>query len=162
VLKSPGHTCRIKMLLDVFPDAKFVHIHRNPYAVFQSTQHTLRKVLPWWAMQRSTILEDLDERTIRQFKQVYEVFFEEKELIPQDRFHDVSFENLEADPMGQVRRIYEALALPEFQDVEPTLRRYVESLTGYKKNTFREIPAELKMRIAGEWRRCFEEWHYPT
>lgn len=162
VLKSPGHTCRIKMLLEVFPDAKFVHIHRNPYVVFQSAQHTVQKVLPWWAMQRSTILENLDERTIRQFQEVYEVFFEEKGLIPQERFHEVRFENLEADPLGQVRRIYEALALPDFQDVEPALRRYVESLTGYKKNTFREIPAQLRMRIAREWRRCFEEWDYPT
>jgi hypothetical protein len=162
VLKSPGHTGRIKMLLDVFPDAKFVHIHRNPYTVFQSAQHTVKKVLPWWAMQQSTILEDLDARTIRQFKEVYDVFFEEKGLIPQDRFHEVRFESLEADPMGQVRRIYEALALPDFQDVEPALRRYVESLTGYKKNRFQEIPAELRTRIAREWQRCFEEWGYPT
>jgi hypothetical protein len=161
-LKSPGHTCRIKMLLDVFPDAKFVHIHRNPYAVFQSAQHSIKKVLPWWAMQRSTILEDLDDRTIRQFNEVYDVFFEEKGLIPQDRFHELSFENLEADPIGQIRRIYVALALPEFQDVEPAVKRYVESLTGYQKNAFQEIPAELKKRIAWEWRRCFQEWGYPT
>src|SRR5437667_340199 len=39
VLKSPGHTCRIRLLLELFPNARFVHIHRNPYDVFQSTQH---------------------------------------------------------------------------------------------------------------------------
>jgi hypothetical protein len=162
VLKSPGHTCRIGMLLDVFPDAKFVHIHRNPYAVFQSAQHTVKKVLPWWAMQRSTLLEDLDERTIRQFKEVYDVFFEEKGLIQKDHFHELSFEELEADPIGRVRRIYEALALPDFQEVAPALQRYVESLTGYQKNKFREIPTELRMRIAREWARCFQEWGYAT
>ena len=31
VLKSPTHTGRIKTLLERYPDAKFVHIHRNPY-----------------------------------------------------------------------------------------------------------------------------------
>jgi hypothetical protein len=111
-------------------------------------------------MQRPTLPDDLDDRTIRQFKEVYEVFFEERGLIPRGRFYEVKFENLEADPIGQMRGIYEALALPEFQAVEPALRRYVESLAGYKKNTFPELPAELRVRIAREWRRCFEEWGY--
>src|SRR5262249_32216080 len=33
VLKSPPHPCRIRLLLDLFPDARFVHIRRNPYDV---------------------------------------------------------------------------------------------------------------------------------
>ncbi|MHA1221869.1 MAG: sulfotransferase, partial [Candidatus Heimdallarchaeaceae archaeon] len=33
VLKSPVDTARIDMLLDLFPDAKFIHIERNPYHV---------------------------------------------------------------------------------------------------------------------------------
>src|SRR5262249_56480059 len=53
VLKSPGHTGRIRLLLELFPDARFVHIHRNPYAVFQSARHTVLKASPWWALQRS-------------------------------------------------------------------------------------------------------------
>src|SRR5262249_20681564 len=46
VLKSPGHTCRIRLLLEMFPGAKFVHIHRHPYAVFQSARHTVLKISP--------------------------------------------------------------------------------------------------------------------
>jgi len=38
----------------------------------------------------------------------------------------------------------------------------VESIGGYRKNDFPEIPADLRRRIAGEWRRCFEEWGYPA
>ena len=159
VLKSPGHTCRIKRLLELFPEARFVHIHRNPFHVFRSTQHLIRSVTPFWAMQRPDY-SDLDDRTIRQYKEVYDTFFEERDLIPKSHFHEVCFESLEADPIGQMRRIYEALALPDFQVVEPAIQRYVESLGGYKKNTFPEIPFELRTRIAREWRRCFEEWGY--
>jgi hypothetical protein len=160
VLKSPGHTGRIRMLLDVFPEAKFVHIHRNPYEVFQSAQHSVKKVLPWWAMQRSGLLDDLDDRTIRQFKEVYDAFFEERDLIPRGRFHEVRFEDLEADPIGQVREMYQALALGDFQVVEPVLKRYVESLAGYRRNAFPAIPSALRTRIAHEWRRCFECFNY--
>src|SRR6185503_9923340 len=30
IVKSPTHTGRIKLLLEMFPDARFVHIHRDP------------------------------------------------------------------------------------------------------------------------------------
>jgi omega-hydroxy-beta-dihydromenaquinone-9 sulfotransferase len=161
ILKSPGHTCRIKPLLELFPDAKFVHIHRNPYDVFQSAVHTIKKVTPWWTLQRLDHSE-LEERTIRQYKQVYDVFFEERALIPRGRLHEVCFETLEADPVGQVRDLYHALDLPDFQAAAPALERYVASLTDYKKNAFPELPDELRQRIAREWRRSFEEWGYAT
>ena len=38
VLKSPPHTCRIRLLLQMFPRARFVHIHRDPYDVFRSSR----------------------------------------------------------------------------------------------------------------------------
>jgi hypothetical protein len=71
------------------------------------------------------------------------------------------FEALEADSVGQVRSIYEALALPDFGHVESALRHYLVRIAGYKKNALSELPAELRTRVAREWRRCFEEWSYP-
>jgi hypothetical protein len=161
VLKSPGHTCRIKLLLEMFPDAKFVHIHRNPYDVFRSTRHMVRTATPWWALQRPDY-DDLEKQAFRQYREVYDAFFEERGLIPKGHFHEIAFEALEADPLGQVQGIYEALAPPDFRHVEPALRRYVESLSGYKKNTLPELPADVKLRVAREWSRCFEEWRYPV
>jgi hypothetical protein len=105
---------------------------------------------------------DLDGRTLRQYREVYDEFFDERGLIPKGHFHEVGFEALEADPIGQVRGTYEALALPDFGHVEPALRRYVEALSGYKKNTLPELPADLRSRVAREWRRCFDEWGYPV
>ena len=39
VLKSPVHTARIPLLLELFPKAKFVYISRHPYDVFSSACH---------------------------------------------------------------------------------------------------------------------------
>jgi hypothetical protein len=36
LLKSPCHTARVKLLLQEFPDAQFIYLHREPYTVFQS------------------------------------------------------------------------------------------------------------------------------
>jgi omega-hydroxy-beta-dihydromenaquinone-9 sulfotransferase len=159
-LKSPANTARIRLLLELFPDARFVHIHRNPYDVFQSIRHTYDKVTPWINLQRPEF-DGLDERILRQNREAYDAFFEERFLIPKERFHELSFAALEADPVGQVRAIYDGLGLPDFGYVEPRLRRYVESLAGYRKNTFPELSAQERHRIAREWRRCFDEWGYP-
>ena len=160
ILKSPGHTCRIKVLLDMFPQAKFVHIRRNPFDVFRSTEHLMRTgVTPLWTLQRPDF-RDLDDRIIRQYKEVYDAFFEERGHIPKGHLHEVSFEALEADPIGQVRGIYETLALPNFAHVEAALRRYLDGIAGYKKNTLPDLSSELRSRIEKEWRRSFDEWGY--
>lgn len=161
ILKSPPHTCRIKLLLELFPDARFVHIHRNPYTVFQSTLHWLRTAGRWYYLQRPD-LGGLEARILRIYKGMYEVFFEERILIPKGQFHEVGFEELEKDSIGQVRGIYDALGLPAFNAVEPALRRYAESLTGYERNVFPDLPPYLRQQIAREWQRCFDEWNYPA
>lgn len=159
VLKSPGHTCRIRLLLDLFPDAKFVYIRRNPFDVFRSAKHAVLKLSPYWTLQH-TDYENLDDQIIREYKMIIDVYLEEREMIPKGHLQEVSFETLEADPLGEVRRIYDSLALPAFRHAEPTLRSYVDSLSGYKKNTFEDLPDDLRERLGYEWQRSFEEWGY--
>ena len=157
ILKSPAHTARIKTLLELFPDAKFIHIHRHPYAVFQSTIHTWRQVAPWWAFQKNVIDE---ETVIRDYAEVFDAFFEQRHLVPQGHYCEVAFDDLERDPVREVRRIYERLQLPEFAQAESAVQEYVDSLTGYSRNRFPELPDATRQRLAREWARCFDEWDY--
>ncbi len=161
VLKSPPHTCRIRLLLEMFPRARFVHIRRDPYAVFRSSRLMFRTVFELHRVQRPRA-DDLDDWILRQYREMYDAFFEERGLIPEGQLHEVGYEELEKDQVGQVRRVYEALNLPEFGPAEPGLRRYVGSIAGYKKNEFPDLPADLRSRIAASWRACFEEWDYPA
>jgi hypothetical protein len=159
VLKSPAHTCRIQLLLETFPDARFVHIRRNPLAVFQSTLHMYHKVLPYWSLQRPD-LSALEDYIARQYREVYDAFFDERELIPSGRFHELAYESLETDPVGQLRSLYETLSLPDFAPAEAAVRQYLASLSDYRKNAFSELNVELRQRLSREWRRCFEAWGY--
>ncbi len=160
VLKSPGNTCRINVLLDLFPDAKFVHIRRHPYDVFQSMKHTVWKTQPWYQLQRADAEND-DDWIINQYKESYDGFFSQRHLIPQGKFHEVTFEDLERDPVGQIEDTYKALGLPDFKYVENQLRSYVHSLSAYEKNVFPPLSLEVRHRISTECRRCFDEWGYP-
>jgi omega-hydroxy-beta-dihydromenaquinone-9 sulfotransferase len=157
VLKSPGHTARIKLLLELFPQAKFIHIHRHPHAVFQSSLHTMKKSTPFWALQKYK--PDI-ERIIQDYVDVYDAFFEQRGLIPAENFCEIGFDQLEQNPIAEVQRIYRELRLPEFECVEPKLRQYVQSLDGYSRNSFPELPSDVRKRLGREWGRCFEEWEY--
>jgi hypothetical protein len=160
VLKSPPHTARIRLLLEVFPNAKFIHIHRDPFTVFQSTRRTFQLMVTWHNLQRPEV-SDLDDWLIRQYRVMYGAFFEDRPRIPAGNYCEVGFEQLERDPIGELRTIYKSLDLPDFSTFEPSLRKYVDSLSGYQKNTFRDLEPNLKTRLRREWNKCFDEWGYP-
>lgn len=161
VLKSPPHTCRIKLLLELFPGAKFVHIRRHPLSVFPSTKKMLATFL------KSTQLQSydpamLDDRIVDVYREVYDAYFDEVSLIPPGDFVDIAYEDLERSPIETLAEIYQRLSLPAFSEIEPTIAAYVASLATYQKNRFRPLPADLVGRLSSEWHRSFSEWGYST
>src|SRR5262249_18446044 len=154
VLKSPSNTGRVRTLLELFPDARFVHIHRNPYDVFRSTKHTMRTAGPWWQLQRINFADDdaINAQIIEQVKTLYDIYFEQRGLIPAGRLHDVGYEDLEREPIEQVRATYQALGLPDFEEVEKRLIDYVASIADYKKNVLPDLPDNLRREVHREWK----------
>lgn len=159
VLKSPPHTARVRLLLELFPDARFVHIHRNPYDVFRSTRHLIRAVQPVFQLQRCPPL-DSDDTILGVYTEIYDAYFGQRGLIPEGRLTDVGFEELERDPVGVVGSVYESLGLAGFDGLRPRLEAYLGSISGYRKNRLDGLPEPTKRRIADEWGRSFDEWGY--
>jgi hypothetical protein len=91
LLKSPPHTARIRHLLELFPDAKFVHIRRDPYRVIQSSLHTFRVLHGWHSLQ-GPALEDLETWTLQLYTQMHRAFFAQVQSIPAGHFHEIAFE----------------------------------------------------------------------
>ena len=150
VLKSPPHTGRIRLLLDLFPHAKFIHIHRDPFTVFQSSRRTFEIMVTWHNLQKVEVL-DLNDWLIRQYRLMYDAFFEDRTLIPAGNYAEVVFEQLERNPVGEIRKLYQTLNLPDVNTFEPALQKYVNSLDGYLKNTFQDLDPNLKSRLGREW-----------
>jgi hypothetical protein len=160
VLKSPPHTGRVKLLLDMFPGGKFIHIHRNPYAVFQSTHHLLTSNGHIDRLQR-VASGHLTEGITRRYVLLYDAFFESRHLIPADRFHELSFELLEKDPMEQLHAIYEKFDLPSDKELKERQETYLSSMRGYRRNRYPDLSRSSREAVAHAWRRSFDEWGYP-
>lgn len=159
ILKSPPNTGRIGLLLELFPEARFVHIHRHPYDVFRSTQRLNRQTWKYFNL-HAPDEEVLDSRILRQYSLMYDAFFEERARIPPECYCELSYEQLDADPLGQVETIYRRLNLPDFAAVQPAVVSYLEAQADYRKNEHPEIPQSVRLRIADHWERTFREWNY--
>jgi hypothetical protein len=145
-------------LLRLFPEAKFIHIHRNPYEVFLSTRHMHRTVLP-----RARLQEIVPARVEAHVLEVYERlmrrFLTDRRLIPPGNLVEVRFEDLEAAPLEELRRVYEGLGLPGFAAAEPAFRSYLDSVSGYRKNAY-ELDRETIEKVNAHWAFAFEAWGY--
>ena len=159
VLKAPGHTARIRHILDMFPDAKFVHIHRDPYTIYQSFNHYVDTAM-WYTYLQRPDWDNIDESILNRYSTMYDAFFEDKALIPEGQFYELSFEDLEKDPMGQMNSLYSTLNLPEFESFKPKLGEYIDSIKDYEKNAFEPLCADKRKTVAQRWERCFNEWGY--
>ena len=135
VTKNPGHTFRIPILLEMFPDARFVYIKRDPYAVYQSTLHLRRTMFSENALGPPDF-SGSEEDTLYFYEKCIRTYEGSKHLIPQGRLHEMRFEDLEMDPHGEIRKVYESLSLPGWERLEPKINNLLPSLRAYKKNEF--------------------------
>ncbi len=158
LLKSPCNTARIKRLLDLFPQTRFIHIVRHPYQVFLSTRH-LYQTLAWYIyLQRPP--DGLDAFILRQYQTMYAPFFQERALIPDGQYCQVRYEALARDPYGVMEGIYRQLNLGDFKALTPRLERYLQTIGAYQTNAFPELPQELRDRVYQAWQQNFWEWGY--
>lgn len=139
VTKSPGHTYRIEILRELFPEAKFVYIHRHPYEVIRSTVHLREVMFQTNALGRIN-LENHDELVYQAYEQCIQTYEADKRHIPPGHLHEIRFDVFEQDLVNQMRDVYAALNLPDFAHVQPKIEQYVAGQKEYKKNQFPTDP----------------------
>ncbi len=159
VLKSPPHTGRVKVLLEMFPDAKFVHIVRDPFVIFPSTVHLWKTLYSTQGMQKPRF-EGLDEYVLANFTRMYERFEIDRESIPAGNFCEVRYETLVTDPIAGIKQVYEKLGLGGLDEALPALEDYVKATKGYETNKYRELAPELREAISTRWRSYIEKYGY--
>jgi hypothetical protein len=150
---------RIKPLLQMFPDAKFIFIYRNPYLLYYSTLNMWRKaILGYYSLQEIPDKE-LEEIVFGHFQYLNECYERDKHLIPVENLIEISYEELKADSFGVVRRIYSGLNLPDFETTAEDLKSQIESEKEYLNFRYKFDPATFK-RIDQRWGKYIRQRNY--
>lgn len=158
VLKSPPHTGRIEVLARLFPGARFIHIVRDPYALFSSTMRLWKSLDPAQAFQIPRHAH-LEEYVFTCFERMYRGFERQRSLLEPDQLCDVRYEDLVRDPLGETRLVYEKLDLGDFDAVRPKLEEYVKQQKNYRVNQH-DLDPELARQVAERWAGYFERYGY--
>ncbi len=90
---------------------------------------------------------------------MFEVFEEDRKLIDASRLCVVRYEDLVANPVAQLERIYEELDLGEFEGIRPAIEERISALADYRPNRH-ELPQELRDQIAERWAAYIEKYGY--
>jgi hypothetical protein len=160
VLKSPTHSCRIKVLLQLFPEARFVHVVRNPYDVFPSTVHLWKSLAEKHGLQVPTGA-GLEEYVFNTFTQLYGTLEKTRTLVAPSRFCELKYEDLARDPIREMRKIYEDLELGGFSELLPRLRQYLADNHDYQTNRYAELTPEKEAEVTRRWGHVIRRYGYP-
>lgn len=160
VMKSPAHTARIKTLLKLFPNARFVHISRNPLAIYPST------VKLWKALDSVQGLHNpanddpwMEEFVFTVFDTVFERYEEDRQLIPKGQLTEVRYEDLAENPEAILKDVYRQLKLGDFARVKGAVDAYLSGQGAYTPNVF-ELSDELKEKIVQRWAGYIDRFGY--
>lgn len=150
LIKNPVYTGRLAMLREMFPDAKFVHIHRNPYDVFVSMRNFYKKLFAEFALQGYGHV-DIDETILSVYARMMTALQEDAADMPAGRYIELRYADLDAHPLESVEQVYSALSLPGFEAARPKFEAYLASVKSFEKNKFAysdEAAAKVESRLA--------------
>ena len=161
LIKNPVHTARPAMLRRMFPGAKFIHIHRDPYAVFLSMRNFYDRLLGILALQAVPAELDIDATILRVYARMMQRFEAETAGWEPPDMVELSYELLDREPLAALERIYDALELEGFEAALPAFRAHLDAVRGYRKNRFRG-DAEAGSKVAGRLGPWIAKWGYPS
>lgn len=148
LLKSPSHTARVRYLQELFPGAKFVHISRSPEMVFRSNLLLTRELQRAFALQPPLPEDEQEEIIAHEYLATETHYLADRAQIPAADFAEVRLQDLTADPVGEMRRIYGKLGLPFSRGCEERMLQVAATFGKQVRNRHPDLTEKQKTRIA--------------
>ncbi|MGC9781400.1 MAG: sulfotransferase [Candidatus Heimdallarchaeota archaeon] len=158
VLKNPANTPRVKYLLEMFPDAKFIHTYRNPYFVFSSTLKLFRNLLPVFSLQKWDD-KQIQDGFLRNFKKMYEIFERDKKLIPKGNLLDVKYEDLIIDPLKASKQTYKELLSDNYELPKEKFEQYTKQQSSFVPNQY-VLSDDIITKVNDYWDQMRRDYGY--
>jgi hypothetical protein len=158
VLKTPTNTARVRLLTQMFPDARFVNIVRNPYRVYQSMRNMYRKILPAQVFQEFD-WQRIDAWMVEAYRSLMQRYLEDRKCIAAGRLVEIRYEDLDERPLEVLEEIYDGLSLGDFAAMRPRFECYLDGLGSFEKNRF-DFPAEVIETVNARWGFAFDAFGY--
>jgi len=160
LLKNPANTGRIRHLQRVTPGARFLAIHRHPYAVFASMRSFYASLHGLLGLAEAPS-DDVTERLILTgYAQLMHRYLRDRAAVPPSRLVEVRYEALCDDPEAVVGSIYEGLDLGPRAQGEQAARTYLAQAGPYRRS-HRTLSERERQLVHTHWGFAFDAFDYP-
>lgn len=132
VLKNPPNTARIKMILSIFPAAKFIYIHRNPFQVYASNKQLWKMIRETYMLGRTRSV-NFNDIILDTYEKIMTRYLQDKELIPAGHLLEIAYETFVINPVETMRNIYHGLNFGDFSYCEPAMVAYANKQKNYSR-----------------------------
>lgn len=153
LLKNPSHTFGMADLLETFPDARIVHIYRDPA---QSIVSGCSLIASMGIGEGTFTPEELGAHRLRIWALAAERMDAARAAHPERQFCDVDYREFVADPLAAAQRIYKQLDLELTPAAEAGMRQWMAERPKDKHGTHRYTAEEfglstdqIRERMAG-------------
>lgn len=158
IIKTPVGTAHVKELLELYPNARFIYLHRDPYEIFYSNIKLWDVIQNTFSMQKLGPAE-VKRQVLRIYRKMMDKYLDERQLIPEGHLYELRYEDFLEAPIESLRNIYENLGLPWTKAASDRFEKFFK---GHVKNPSSYEPSEADVRaINKEWARSLAEWPYP-
>ncbi len=158
VMKSPENLGRVREILEIFPDARFIHIYRNPYTVYFSTERLYEITLPMVAMQHCEA-SHVQDFIVQSYTELFAKYFQDKIAIPTNQLTEIRYEQFIGNELNALEAIYETLELTGFENAKSPIQQEIDGYKNYQTNSY-DYPSERKKEIYAAWKSVFETLGY--
>jgi len=158
VLKSPPNTARIKLLLSLFPAAKFILIHRNPYEVYASNKRFWKVTQDIYALGETRSL-DVNSSILDTYSKTMHRYLADKDLIPHGQLMELAYEDFIKSPLASIRSAYEKLNLNEFSYCENKMTSFAELQKKFIALDHK-LPPDERQTVSEKLEPFISHWNY--
>lgn len=125
-LKMPSHSVHVDALLSVFPDARLIWAHRDPYKATGSLCNLWK--LPKSMVMKPDVMDlaDMGRNAVRQMQAHVERPLRARERIGDDRFYHMYYHDMMTAPMDVMRRIYDWAGDELKPDTEARMEKWLD------------------------------------
>jgi hypothetical protein len=159
ILKNQDNTGKIPQLLEMFPDAKFIYMYRNPYDLYMSMLKFMRKVIPLYCGQTPPPLNDVEDHMVTLFTHMTKKYLQDKSLIPQENLAEIRYEDFITQPLKTVNTLYKKFNLDGYQDIESSFKSYLTTQKTIHMDHY-TFTDSIKKRIENHWGFALKEYQY--
>ena len=133
--KTPHHLENLDVLLDVFPDAKIIHTHRDPVRVVASFCSMMAHGRAIFSdrVDPCEVGAQLADKAVRAVTRAISL----RDRSASHAFLDVAYADLLADPLKETRRIYDFLGMSVLPATEASMQRWIAANPQNKRGVHR-------------------------